>query len=52
MTRRKSLTFKSPNTMNLFTVLIILLCIISPQMRYTVGSAFIFVGNTLQGEIK
>jgi hypothetical protein len=38
--------------MNLITVLIIVLCVISPQMRYTVGSAFIFIGNTLQGEIK
>lgn len=51
MSRSKSLTFKSPN-MNLFTVLIIVLCLISPQVRYTVGSAFIFIGNTLQGEIK
>jgi hypothetical protein len=48
----KRLTFKSPNPMNLFTLLLIVLCIISPQARYTVGSAFVFIGNTLQGEIK
>ena len=52
MARSKSLTFKSPDKMNLFTVLIIVLCLISPQVRYTIGSAFVFVGNTLQGEIK
>ena len=38
--------------MNLVAVLIIVLCLISPQVRYTVGSAFIFVGNTLQGEVQ
>jgi hypothetical protein len=48
----KRLTCKSPNKMNLLTVLIIVLCLISPQVRYTIGSAFVFVGNTLQGEIK
>jgi hypothetical protein len=52
MTRRKSLTFKAPDQMNLITVLIIVLCVISPQMRYTVGSAFVLLGQTLQGEVK
>lgn len=52
MSRRKSLTLKSPNQMNLITVLVIVLCVISPQMRYTVGSAFVLLGQTLQGEIK
>jgi len=47
---RKSLTFKSPNTMNLLTVLLIVLCIISPGVRYNVGSAFVWVGHTLQGD--
>jgi hypothetical protein len=48
----KRLTFKSPNPMNLFSLLLIILCIISPTARYTVGSAFISFGNILQGEIK
>lgn len=52
MVRRKHLTFKSPNKMNLFALLIVLLCIISPIARHTVGSAFIWIGDALQGEIK
>jgi len=48
----KRLTCKSLNKMNLFALLIVLLCILSPQARYTVGSAFVFIGQTLQGEIK
>jgi hypothetical protein len=52
MSRRKTLSFKSPNKMNLFALLLVLVCILSPAARYTVGSAFVFVGQTLQGENK
>jgi hypothetical protein len=52
MARSKQLTLKSPNMMNLATLLIVLLCILSPGFRYNIGGAFIWVGNTLQGEIK
>lgn len=52
MSRRKSLTFKSPNMLNLAAVLVVILCLISPAMRYNVGSAFIWVGQSLQGEIQ
>lgn len=52
MTRRKSLTFKTPNPMNLFALLIVALCLVSPAFRYNVGSAFIWIGQTMQGEVK
>ncbi|UYA57605.1 hypothetical protein SCREM1_148 [Synechococcus phage S-CREM1] len=49
---RKSLTFKSPNMINSALILVTVLCVLSPQFRYAVGSAFINFGQTLQGEIK
>jgi hypothetical protein len=48
MTKSTKLTL---NKMNLATVLIVLLCILSPQFRYNIGGAFIWVGNTLQGQV-
>lgn len=48
----KPLTFKYPKNMNLITLLLIVLCIISPVARYTIGTAFVVIGQTLQGETK
>jgi hypothetical protein len=47
----KRLTCKFPNMINLAALLIVLLCILSPQFRYSTGSVFHFIGNTLQGQV-
>jgi len=50
MSRRKSLTFKSPDKMKVLGLIFILLFITVPSVRYTTGSALHSVANIIQGE--